>query len=315
MEFATSLLSSASTALAAAQKPTILSTYTPDPSVSPVQIGVWKISRAKHNSNGKQVSIWTCDKGALVSTSGLSSGASSRRDRDRDGDRLKYAIDTLKKEASSLSRLRHPCVLEMAEPPAETRSSITFATEPVLSSLQHSLDVSTRRNKSRQEEELELDEVEIQKGMSQLGKGLQFLHESAKLVHGNLTPEAVIINSKVSLTSAPLCSLHGPHLESTLRRGTGSCLDSGYRPTSSTPTVRPQSGSSLCTIRAYHARSNETMITSVRPQTIFGDSSRNLELSSPFAVLLQRPSIFSTNLRLRPRTISTLSAACSTRST
>ncbi|GAA5830761.1 hypothetical protein JCM3766R1_003416 [Sporobolomyces carnicolor] len=196
MEFATSLLSSASTALAAAQKPTILSTYTPDPSVSPVQIGVWKISRAKHNSNGKQVSIWTCDKGALVSTSGLSSGASSRRDRDRDGDRLKYAIDTLKKEASSLSRLRHPCVLEMAEPPAETRSSITFATEPVLSSLQHSLDVSTRRNKSRQEEELELDEVEIQKGMSQLGKGLQFLHESAKLVHGNLTPEAVIINSK-----------------------------------------------------------------------------------------------------------------------
>lgn len=34
--------------------------------------------------------------------------------------------------------------------------------------------------------------------MSQLGKGLQFLHESAKLVHGNLTPEAVIINAKVS---------------------------------------------------------------------------------------------------------------------
>ncbi|GAA5897908.1 Scy1p [Sporobolomyces salmoneus] len=198
MEFATSLLSSASTALAAAQKSTLSSTYTTDPSTAPIQIGVWKITRAKHNSNNKQVSIWTCDKGSLVSSSssssGFSSGASNRRD--RDGDRLKYAIDTLKKEASSLSRLRHPCVLEMAEPPNESRSSITFATEPVLSSLQHSLEVSTRRNKSRQEEELELDEVEIQKGMSQLGKGLGFLHESAKLVHGNLTPEAVIINAK-----------------------------------------------------------------------------------------------------------------------
>ncbi|GAA5986876.1 hypothetical protein JCM5350_000349 [Sporobolomyces pararoseus] len=197
MEFATSLLSSASTALAAAQKPTIFSTYTTDPSISPIQIGVWKITRAKHNSNNKQVSIWNCDKGSLVSNSGLGGAStSSRRDRDRDGDRLKYAVDTLKKEASSLSRLRHPCILEMAEPPTESRSTITFATEPVLSSLQQSLDVSTRRNKTRQEEEMELDEVEIQKGMSQLGKGLQFLHESAKLVHGNLTPEAVIINSK-----------------------------------------------------------------------------------------------------------------------
>jgi tRNA A-37 threonylcarbamoyl transferase component Bud32 len=44
-----------------------------------------------------------------------------------------------------------------------------------------------------------LDEVEVQKGFTQLGKGLQFMHESAKLVHGNLTPEAVIINAKVRL--------------------------------------------------------------------------------------------------------------------
>lgn len=97
----------------------------------------------------------------------------------------------------------------MAEPPSESRYSITFATEPVLSSLRHSLDVSISsaqrrgrdQHRSKEEEELELDEVEIQKGMSQLGKGLQFLHESVKLVHGNLTPESVIINAKVRLTS------------------------------------------------------------------------------------------------------------------
>lgn len=42
----------------------------------------------------------------------------------------------------------------------------------------------------------ELDEIEIQKGLLQIGKALQFLHESAKLVHCNLTPEAIVINAK-----------------------------------------------------------------------------------------------------------------------
>lgn len=101
------------------------------------------------------------------------------------------------------------------------RSSITFATEPVTASLRHAIAASDRAHSAsaaatgagvdsarangqyrsradpQDQQDLELDEVEIQKGMSQLGKGLQFLHESAKLVHGNLTPEAVLINDKV----------------------------------------------------------------------------------------------------------------------
>lgn len=44
----------------------------------------------------------------------------------------------------------------------------------------------------------DLDEIEIQKGLLQVGKALQFLHESAKLVHSNLTPEAIVINAKVA---------------------------------------------------------------------------------------------------------------------
>lgn len=84
-------------------------------------------------------------------------------------------------------------------------STITFATEPVTASLRSAIaassashDSSRRGSRVREEDELELDEVEIQKGLSQLAKGLQFLHESAKLVHGNLTPDSVIINAKVS---------------------------------------------------------------------------------------------------------------------
>lgn len=86
-----------------------------------------------------------------------------------------------------------------------TRSSITFATEPVTASLRHAISASaaaadsSRRGRpgAREDADLELDEVEIQKGLSQIGKGLQFLHESAKLVHSNLTPDAIIINAKV----------------------------------------------------------------------------------------------------------------------
>ncbi|KDE06107.1 SCY1 protein kinase [Microbotryum lychnidis-dioicae p1A1 Lamole] len=176
-----------------------------------LQIGPWKVERASHNSSGKQVSIWSCDKSSLVAPTGALK-------RDPNAARtLEKAVETLKKEAASLSRLRHPCILEMAEPIEETRSVITFATEPVTASLRQAIAASAstssaagsisrgsdRRNGSssssaavQQQSDLELDEVEIQKGLSQLAKGLHFLHESAKTIHGNLTPEAVVINAK-----------------------------------------------------------------------------------------------------------------------
>jgi hypothetical protein len=41
-------------------------------------------------------------------------------------------------------------------------------------------------------------EMQIQKGILQICKGLAFLHNSAKLIHSNLCPESVIINGAVS---------------------------------------------------------------------------------------------------------------------
>jgi SCY1-like protein 2 len=48
----------------------------------------------------------------------------------------------------------------------------------------------------------------------QLGKGLEFLHESAGLVHANLTPEAVLVNGKGDWKIAGL-GFCGPHESST----------------------------------------------------------------------------------------------------
>lgn len=100
-------LSSASSALAAAQKGSLSSNYAPDPSgPPPLAVGVWRVQRAKHASNGKLVSIWTADKGTLLSA-GAGGGAAGRRggagrDRAHDAERLKLAIDVLKKEVRTL---------------------------------------------------------------------------------------------------------------------------------------------------------------------------------------------------------------------
>ncbi|KAI7944356.1 hypothetical protein MJO28_011884 [Puccinia striiformis f. sp. tritici] len=191
---------------------------------SPItRIGLWTVHRAIHNSTNKLVSVWTAEKrldsspsSALSSLPGLvnaanswASGSSSSSSGTGGGNNsnqpktpLEKVVEILKKEVSSLSRLRHPCILEVVEPLEETRTSMVFATEPITGCLKEGLEQSDRRsslnNPTRNQSQinLELDEVETQKGLLQIGKGLQFLHESAKLVHCNLTPEAIIINAK-----------------------------------------------------------------------------------------------------------------------
>ncbi|CDO70745.1 hypothetical protein BN946_scf184798.g60 [Trametes cinnabarina] len=78
----------------------------------------------------------------------------------------------------------------MVEPLEETRNELIFATEPLLSSLHLSIPGSHHYTPL-----VELDEVEIQKGILQLCKGLSFLHSSARLIHSNINPESVVINS------------------------------------------------------------------------------------------------------------------------
>ncbi|KAG0142147.1 hypothetical protein CROQUDRAFT_82469 [Cronartium quercuum f. sp. fusiforme G11] len=165
--------------------------------VQPTRIGLWNVQRATHNTSNKLVSIWTFEKKleiGIISSSFYNNGRSNCQQTP-----LEKAIEVLKKEASSLSRLRHPCILEVVEPLEETRTMLIFATEPVTACLTEAISQSNSRSSSksyRNPSSLELDEVETQKGLLQIGKGLQFLHESVHLVHSNLTPEAIIINSK-----------------------------------------------------------------------------------------------------------------------
>lgn len=191
----------------------ISSNYTISPTPSSVS-GAWKVYDGKKKSTGKAVSIFIFEKKSLEPQSGglggRSTGASLKKLHDE-------VISRVKKECNLLARLRHPSILELAEPIEDTRSGgLMFATEPVTASLAGLLQekddqertggVQGRTSRYILEEsggqktrrELEIDELEIQKGLLQIAQGLEFLHESASLVHGNLTPDAIYINIKVS---------------------------------------------------------------------------------------------------------------------
>ncbi|KAL9087658.1 MAG: hypothetical protein Q9165_006582 [Trypethelium subeluteriae] len=174
--------------------------------------GPWKIFDAKKKSTGKSASVFVFDKKSLepnpASLGGRGSTSGLRKVHEE-------VLDRLRREASSLARLRHPNILELAEPVEDTRNGgLMFATEPVQASLQELLHDQDRGSRSKQ---VELDELEIQKGLLQVSKGLEFIHDSAELVHGNLTPEAIFVNAKSDWKISGLGFAGGPNTGNTTK--------------------------------------------------------------------------------------------------
>lgn len=207
----------------------ITSNYTIAPQPTSTS-GPWKIFDAKRKATNKPASVFVFDKKSLDTSSGGLGGRGNVASIKRAHEEV---LERLKREASSLARLRHPSILELAEPVEETRyGGLMFATEPVTASLASLLQEKDEQEKSggvggrgsryvveeadgtKRRRELEIDELEIQKGLLQLGKGLEFLHESAGLVHANLTPEAVLVNAKGDWKISGL-AFCGPHESST----------------------------------------------------------------------------------------------------
>ena len=172
--------------------------------------GAWTVFDGTKKTTGKAVSVFVFDRKSLEPQAGglgsRSHGVPIRKIHDE-------VVERLKKEASSLARLRHPNVLELAEPVEDIRSGgLMFATEPItatLADLLYHQDDESKPESSHgragrykvedadgNQKEAAIDELEIQKGLLQVAKGLEFLHQSAGLVHGNLTPEAIYINQK-----------------------------------------------------------------------------------------------------------------------
>ncbi|OBZ83333.1 SCY1-like protein 2 [Choanephora cucurbitarum] len=146
--------------------------------------GLWKIYQGERKTTGQKVAIFVFEKKTL--------DISLKRDRRQENEQI---YELLKKEASHLARLRHPSILEVVEPVNESRSSIVFVTEPLMGSLTHLVKSNDTYSSESTPPSLDLDELEIQKGLLQVGKGLQFLSD-VKVVHHNLTTDAIFVNAK-----------------------------------------------------------------------------------------------------------------------
>src|SRR2546421_7934539 len=162
----------------------ISSNYIIEPNPSSTS-GPWRIHDAKHKSTKKAASVFIFDKKILEPHSG-SLGRSG-------GPSLKKAheevVERLRKEASCLGRLRHPNVLQLVEPVEDTRNGgLQFACEPVTASLavllaekdeeeraggirgrasRYMIAEDSNDGKIR---DVELDELEIQKGLEQIAR-------------------------------------------------------------------------------------------------------------------------------------------------
>ncbi|KAK7886127.1 hypothetical protein WMY93_025748 [Mugilogobius chulae] len=105
-------------------------------------------------------------------------------------------IDSLKKGVQQLTRLRHPRLLTVQHPLEESRDCLAFCTEPVFASLANVLGQwdNLPSPVPNDIKEYKLFDVETKYGLLQISEGLAFLHSGVKMVHGNLSPENIILN-------------------------------------------------------------------------------------------------------------------------
>ncbi|XP_053988930.1 SCY1-like protein 2 [Hylaeus anthracinus] len=143
---------------------------------------LWKIYSGYKKSTKQEAAIFVFEKRVLDKY--------SKNDRE-------VILETLKRGVAQITKLRHPQILTVQHSLEESRDSLAFATEPVLASLANILGNHDNLPQPIPVvlKDYKLHEIEIKYGLLQLGEGLAFLHGDVKLVHRNLCPESVVINS------------------------------------------------------------------------------------------------------------------------
>eukprot|EP00466_Bigelowiella_natans_P020044 jgi/Bigna1/86123/estExt_fgenesh1_pg.C_80135 len=162
---------------------------------------LWQIFPGRDRKSKKQVSIFLIQKKSIP-----------RVGRDELWEKV------IKKDASILTKLRHPHVLDVKRAPCEDRSALVFVTEPVVCSLANLLG-DTRGIEGPQEKEtkevvpgaaaegkdgkgngstslqlpahlanVQITHLDVKNGLRQLVECLEFLHTSGRLIHGHVSP-------------------------------------------------------------------------------------------------------------------------------
>ncbi|KAL4658400.1 SCY1-like protein 2 isoform X3 [Arapaima gigas] len=141
----------------------------------------WRIYNGTKKSTKQEVAVFVFDKKIIDKY--------QKFDKDQ-------IIDSLKRGVQQLTRLRHPRLLTVQHPLEESRDCLAFCTEPVFASLANVLGQwdNLPSPVPMDIKEYKLYDVETKYGLLQVSEGLSFLHSGVKMVHGNLTPENIILN-------------------------------------------------------------------------------------------------------------------------
>ncbi|NP_001335518.1 Protein kinase domain-containing protein [Caenorhabditis elegans] len=134
--------------------------------------GHWRIFNSKSVFGNKDASVLVFDKKSNVKAP------------PKLGKSKTYSMfDLIKYETQQLMGLIHPRILHMEHSLEETKDYISFATEQIFGNLEN---VVTDES---------LDRLEIKLGVLQIIDGMSYLHNSAKMLHGNLTPDAIYVTA------------------------------------------------------------------------------------------------------------------------
>lgn len=163
---------------------------------------MWKIYIGYKKSTKQEASIFVLHKKTLDNL--------SKKERES-------IIETFKKGATQLARLKHPRILSLQHQLEESKDSLAFATEPCFCSVANLF--GNHENMPdplpKDFEGYKLYDVEIKYGLMQIAEGLAFLHKDVKLIHRNLCPESIVLNSngawKLACFELSVTSINDPN--------------------------------------------------------------------------------------------------------
>ncbi|KAL3317700.1 hypothetical protein Ciccas_003647 [Cichlidogyrus casuarinus] len=142
---------------------------------------LWRIHSAQKKSTKQEASVWIMEKKQL----------------DQYGKQFKEPIlDMLKRGVQNLTRIRHPKIVSVVNSLEESRESLCFATEPIFTSLANALHLNKNLPSEIIEklENFDFHDVEVKHGVQQIVESLIFLHNDCKQLHGNISPNSIVIN-------------------------------------------------------------------------------------------------------------------------
>ncbi|KAI6209506.1 Protein kinase domain-containing protein [Aphelenchoides besseyi] len=142
----------------------------------------WKIFQGTKLSTKQTVSVWLFEKKQIEKWPRVEREAFP---------------DIMKRGVHQLTRLRHPRLLIVEHALEESRDSFAFCTEEVYTSLANVMG-STENLDTRPKylDNFKFTDIECSHGLFQLCEALCFLQNDVKLLHANICPTSVVVNSR-----------------------------------------------------------------------------------------------------------------------